>query len=100
MLKYLLYRLKFNLSPKLKLTTKFPAHIDIESTNYCNLDCIMCGRSLMPENLGIMDWDVFTKILKQCQDKCSSIKLNWRGEPLIHPLLPEMVEAAKKKAKI
>jgi len=61
----------------------------------------MCGRSLMPDNLGLMSWQTFDKIIQECAKyKCPSIKFNWRGEPLIHPLLPEMVKIAKKYAKI
>ena len=100
-LRFLIYRLRFNLLPKIRQTSGFPTHIDIESTNYCNLDCIHCGRPLMSGDMGIMDWLVFTKTLRECQlNNCPSIKLNWRGEPLIHPLLEEMVEVSKKKAGI
>lgn len=100
-LQYLKYRLKFNLLPRLKITSDFPTHIDIETTNYCNLDCVMCGRSLMSEGMGLMNWGTFVKILKECEkEHCPSIKLNWRGEPLIHPLIAEMIGVAKKEAGI
>jgi len=55
----------------------------------------------MPEGMGLMDWYLFIDIIRECQlNNCPSIKLNWRGEPLIHPLLADMVAVAKKKAKI
>lgn len=55
----------------------------------------------MSDDTGLMDWRLFTKILKECElQKCPSIKLNWRGEPLIHPLLPDMIRVAKRQAKI
>ena len=50
----------------------------------------------MPDNMGLMDWPIFIKIIKECSvNQCRSVKLNWRGEPLIHPLLPEMIKVAK-----
>ena len=50
----------------------------------------------MPDNMGLMDWPVFIKIIKECaKNHCRSVKLNWRGEPLIHPLLPDMIKVAK-----
>jgi radical SAM protein with 4Fe4S-binding SPASM domain len=75
---------------------QFPAHLDLEPTNICNLDCIHCGRPLMSDNQGLMDWEVFKRVIAEVEKyKCPSIKLNWRGEPLIHPLLPLMVKRAK-----
>jgi len=43
-----------------------------------------------------MDWEVFRQVILEVEKfKCPSIKFNWRGEPLIHPLLPLMVKRAK-----
>jgi len=47
----------------------------------------------MTEDIGFMDWDVYTKILNEYTP--SSIKLNWRGEPLLHKQICEMVAYAK-----
>ena len=85
----------------MRKTTDFPIHVDLETTNICNLDCVHCGRPLMGDKTGILDWSIFVKVLKELEkENCPSLKLNWRGEPLIHPLLPEMIEVAKKRAKI
>lgn len=45
--------------------------------------------------VGFMLADTYYSILDQC--KPYSIKLNWRGEPLLHPLLSHMVKWAKYK---
>jgi radical SAM protein with 4Fe4S-binding SPASM domain len=100
--KYWVYRLKWHLAPKLKFVTKFPVHLDIESTNCCNLKCIMCPHSNptreFKKSLGFMDIDLFKKIIDEGAKRgLYSIKLNWRGEPLVHKKCDEMVEYAKKK---
>ncbi|MCK4463859.1 MAG: radical SAM protein [Candidatus Omnitrophica bacterium] len=89
---YLLYRTKWNMAPRLKWVTKFPIHIDIESTNMCNLKCVMCPHGFENEEyqrefrktLGIMNWDLYKDIIDEGSKKgLKSIKLNWRGEPLM-----------------
>jgi radical SAM protein with 4Fe4S-binding SPASM domain len=50
----------------------------------------------MTDNQGLMDWEVFRAVMAEVEKyKCPSIKFNWRGEPLIHPLLPLMIKRAK-----
>lgn len=92
------YRKKWNEYPKKRIVNEFPLHIDIESTNACNLRCIMCTRNFMTEEIGYIEWDFFKKIVDEgAKYKLPSIKLNYRGEPLLHPELPEMVAYTKKK---
>jgi len=96
-LRYRLYRLRWNLAPKLRYVTKFPTHIDFESTNNCNLRCVMCPREFMKEKKGFMDLNLFKKVIDEGSRKgLKSIKLNWRGEPLIHKDIAEMVGYAKR----
>jgi len=95
---YKAYREKWNEYPKKRIVNNFPLHVDIESTNACDLRCIMCTRNFMTEKIGYMDWDLFRKIIDEgVKYGLPSIKLNYRGEPLLHPQLPEMVAYAKKK---
>jgi len=92
------YRQKWNEYPKNGIVNEFPLHVDIESTNACNLRCIMCTRNFMTEKIGYIDWDLFTKIIDEgARYDLPSIKLNYRGEPLLHPRLPEMVAYAKER---
>jgi radical SAM protein with 4Fe4S-binding SPASM domain len=50
----------------------------------------------MTDDTGLMDWEVFRAVITEVEKfKCPSIKFNWRGEPLIHPLLPLMIKKAK-----
>jgi radical SAM protein with 4Fe4S-binding SPASM domain len=96
--KYFDYRKKWKENPENKIVGEFPLHLDIETTNNCNLRCVMCGRNWMKEKLGYMDWELFKKIIDEgAKYKLPSIKLNYRGEPLLHPKVVEMVRYAKGK---
>jgi len=92
------YREKWEKYPKEDIVGDFPLHVDIESTNACNLRCVMCGRNFMKEKIGFMEWSLFKKIIDECsENNLPSIKLNYRGEPLMHPKIVDMVRYAKEK---
>lgn len=95
---YLAYREKWKEHPQKRIVGEFPLHLDIETTNACNLKCPMCGRNWMEEKLGYIDWNLFVKIIDEAaKHHLSSIKLNYRGEPLLHPDISKMVKYAKEK---
>ncbi|CEP68879.1 Aldolase-type TIM barrel [Moorella glycerini] len=98
------YRRKWALNPKHFVLEHTPIHLDIEPTNSCNLKCPMCPRTvLMHEGnnklpVGFMDFNVYKEIIDQAASLgVSSIKLNWLGEPLLHPRIVDMVCYAKEK---
>ena len=87
-IKFLNYRLRWKYLPKLHVVSSFPTHVDIETTNKCNLRCVMCSHSFSsPEfrkSLGSMDVELARQIINEGSRKgMASIKLNWRGEPLL-----------------
>ncbi|MFC2066179.1 radical SAM/SPASM domain-containing protein [Chloroflexota bacterium] len=95
---YAEYRSKWNEYPKKRILSEFPLHLDIESTNACDLRCIMCSRNFMTEEIGHIEWELFRKVIDEgAKYRLPSVKLNYRGEPLLNPRLPEMVTYAKKK---
>jgi|TARA_Y100000310_G_scaffold344458_1_gene457328 radical SAM protein with 4Fe4S-binding SPASM domain len=58
----------------------------------------MCAINFAEEAFGSMDWNLYTKIIDEgAKNGLASIKLNWRGEPLLHPKIVEMVKYAKDK---
>ena len=96
--KYFAYRKKWKDYPQKRIVGNFPLHLDIESTNTCNLNCPMCGRNWMKERLGFIDFGLYKKIINQAAKyHLPSVKLNYRGEPLLHPKISEMVRYAKEK---
>lgn len=96
---HIIDRIKFRIFPKLRIVPDFPSHIDIEPASACQMRCPMCYTTYMPENLkGLMKWDLYTKIIDEAAArKVYSIKLSWRGEPLLNKRIVDMVKYAKDK---
>lgn len=96
---HLIDRIKFRIYPKFLLLPGFPSHIDIETASACQMRCPMCYTTYMSDDLkGVMKWDLFTKIIDEAaQRNVYSVKLSWRGEPLLNKKICEMVQYAKDK---
>lgn len=101
--KYHEYRRLWSELPEKQIVSDFPLHLDIEITTLCNLQCPMCPRTQMIQknqflNYGIMKFDDFKNIIDQgAENGLYSIKLNYLGEPLVHPDIVKLVRYAKKK---
>jgi radical SAM protein with 4Fe4S-binding SPASM domain len=70
----------------------------IESTNFCNLKCVMCPRGepdLMERPLGHMSDEVFKKLVEGWEFFTEPCWLHLFGEPLMHPRLFDQIEFAK-----
>lgn len=95
-------RVKWHWFPRLKIVPTFPTHLDIEVSSACNLRCPMCKSTHMREagkKFGVnMDFDLYKLLINECADNSVySVKLSWRGEPLMHPQIVDMVSYAKKR---
>ena len=73
------------------------ARVYIEPTNQCNLECRTCIRNVWDEPLGVMQWEVFERILSGIRafSPIPTIFLGGFGEPLVHPKLIEMIRLGK-----
>jgi MoaA/NifB/PqqE/SkfB family radical SAM enzyme len=97
-LRHLIDRFKWHIYPNIYHVPSFPTHVDIESSNVCQMKCPMCARHLMKAKQGLMDFELYKKVIDECaREGVYSVKLSWRGEPLLHPRLFEMVALAKEK---
>lgn len=100
--KYWDYRKKWLDYPKNKFLSEFPLHLDIETTNVCNLKCPMCPRTILLQKhefseQGYMTKEDFKNIIDQAvENEIYSIKLNYLGEPMLHKDVVWQVEYAKK----
>jgi radical SAM protein with 4Fe4S-binding SPASM domain len=100
---YFEYRRLWDEIPRGKVETDFPIHLDIETTNVCNLKCPMCPRTMLIERdafspLGMITREEYASIIDQgTAHGVKSIKLNYLGEPLAHKDVVWQVEYAKKK---
>lgn len=74
-----------------------PLSVDIETAAACDLACSFCYRQYIATPDKIMLEELFRRIIDQCAELgVPSVKLNWRGEPLLHPQLPAFVDYAKR----
>lgn len=71
----------------------YPDRMYIESTNVCNLSCIMCptGRKEVTRPKGFMDFDVFTQIVDEMAPHVKATTLHIWGEPLMHKRIFDMI---------
>jgi len=92
------YRKKWEDNPRRHEAGIFPVHLDIESTSICNLKCPFCATAHSNYSPGYMTMDVYRRILDEaCLNGLYSVKLNFRGEPLLNPELGNFVSYAKEK---
>ena len=95
---YTLARIFWDYQRRKIICPHLPTRLWIESTDMCNLKCIMClNKSVPAEKKGFMDLDLYKKIIDEIGVYAHDICLSHRGEPLMHPDIFEMIEYAKKK---
>ena len=103
LIRYLIYRYKYNMYPKLKIVDDYPPSVQIELTSVCNFKCVFCFQSDKSFNnrksgyLGRMDFVTFKKIIDELEGKVESITLASRGEPTLHPDFDKMLNYMKGK---
>jgi len=75
----------------------FPDRLYVESTNHCNLRCIMCptGIGVIQRPKGYMDVGLFRRIVDEVAPFAPALVLHSWGEPMMHPQLFEMVRYAR-----
>lgn len=90
------YRRQWQENPKNGTVSAFPLHLDIESTNACNLKCPHCASTCNNwgnSKIGFMDFDLFRKIIDEAsKNGCYCVKFSLRGEPLLHPRIMDMIK--------
>ncbi len=70
----------------------FPSHLEIESTNLCNLSCIMCPHHIMMRKQENMSMTIFDKIIEQSKDNnVMTCYVHMIGEPLLNPNIIDMI---------
>lgn len=73
-----------------------PLKLHLEPTSHCNLRCVMCPQSMnAPKGNGYMGMDLYRRIIDEARGFVFEINLFFRGEPLLHPHILEMVQIAR-----
>lgn len=87
---------KWEYNGKYMINNGFPLQLDIELNTTCNYNCIMCVRHFCKPKAEYMDFELAQDIIKQgAENKVESIKLQYRGEPLLYPQLFQIIILAK-----
>lgn len=91
------YRDLWKQTGQYEVITDFPLHLDIELSAVCNLRCRHCFQNgLLEGPLGLMPFELFKKILDEGISRgLCAIKLQVRGESLLHPRFFDCVSYAK-----
>ncbi|MDH7512822.1 MAG: SPASM domain-containing protein [Clostridiales bacterium] len=73
-----------------------PVRLWVEATSICNLRCVMCpNKDLKKEDKGFMDVSLFQRIIDEASRFVFDVNLIHRGEGLLHPEFPRLVEYAR-----
>jgi radical SAM protein with 4Fe4S-binding SPASM domain len=101
---YFEYRKAWGEFPEKRIVSDFPLHLDIETTDLCNLKCPMCSRTIMDEagnqskKNRFISKEEYIKIIDEgVKYGLKSIKLQYLGEPLLDPNIIFFVKYAKEK---
>ena len=93
--KYREYRNNWINALKVK-NKKKPLSVDIEIAAICDLACPHCSREFLVTPDKLINFDLYKSIIDQAVKlDVPSVKLIWRGEPLLHPKVKELIQYAK-----
>ena len=102
-IRYILYRYKYQVYPKIKKIEDYPPNIQIELTSFCNLRCIMCYQSDKTFSnkskgfMGHMKFDMFKKIIDEIEGKLEAVTFASRGEPTLYKDLDKCLKYCEGK---
>lgn len=73
-----------------------PLSVDLELSAICDLACPFCYRQHIATPDKLMKKSLVNTVIDQAAAMgVPAIKFNWRGEPLLHPYLPQAISRAK-----
>lgn len=78
----------------------YPLAIAVELSSDCNSNCYMCPRKNMFRASGVMELDLFKKIIDELVENkviLRKIFLHWMGEPLMNENFDRMINYAREK---
>ena len=84
----------------LYLVPDAPVQVQIEVTNRCNFDCVMCQRKDLGVVFRDMPFDVYRRVVDGLPRDSRVVCLTGWGEPLMHPDLPEMIAHARSRDRV
>ncbi len=101
--RYLFYRYRYDLFPRLQELDDYPPCVQIEPTSICNYRCVFCYQIdkvfTMRKNghMGMMPLDLFKRVVDELEGQCEALTLASRGEPLLCPNIEGMLDYLRGK---
>ncbi|MGB4116678.1 MAG: radical SAM protein [Polaromonas sp.] len=76
-----------------------PAHVSIEPTNACNLQCPVCetGNGSMARPTGLLNFDKYCKFIDEIAPHTTVLMFYFMGEPFLNKRAYEMIRYARQK---
>ncbi len=71
--------------------------VDMELTNQCDTNCLMCPRSTLTRPKGIMSESTFKTISEKLLRERSLVTFSGMGDPLSHPRVFDWVHTIRQK---
>jgi radical SAM protein with 4Fe4S-binding SPASM domain len=77
------------------VTHSHPTVVGLETTNKCNLDCVMCPRSTMTRPVADMPEPIFERIIAEIAGKAEFVWLQDYGEPFLNKNIFRFIKTAR-----
>jgi radical SAM protein with 4Fe4S-binding SPASM domain len=91
-----LFRIFTDYRRRAEVVRTMPIRLWVESSNICNLRCLMCpNKDIRHEDLKRMDLELFKKIVDEAKGSVNDMYLHHRGEPFTNPALFDMIAYAR-----
>ncbi len=93
------YRLRERYHRQVLRAPDFPQIIHIENTSACGAKCVMCPREQLTRPFGVMDFELFKRLIDECSQKWQvrELHLHGFGEALLEKSFARKVAYAKSK---
>lgn len=85
----------YSLLRRQQKVAELPIHLQVETTNACNLRCATCHRDLLYPRPKAMKFENFRKIFDEVQPE--NINVSGLGEPFLNPEIFEMIKYSKRR---
>ena len=101
--RYLIYRYKFTIYPKIFKVDNYPPCLQVELSSICNFRCVMCyqaDKTFSNKSNGYMTMmkiESYKKIIDEAQNNIEALTFASRGEPTLNKYFSEMTEYANNK---
>jgi molybdenum cofactor biosynthesis enzyme MoaA len=86
--------------PYSRILEQFPSSLQIQTTSYCNYDCVICPYDQVKSTIkhGVMTDQLFRKIIDECTQHATHVKnifFTLMNEPLMDKMLTSRIEQTK-----